>query len=85
LADTRSTEERNAARSRAQKYFTASEQRNAEIKQTIENERSAMDARIAKLRALRLAKEEADREAAANTSPVEPTETRTPKSRQRKT
>jgi hypothetical protein len=82
LADTRSATERAAARNRAQQHFTASDQRNAEIKQTIENERSAMDARIVKLRALRLAKEEADRAAAASGPPVEPT--RPTKARARK-
>ena len=52
---------RDAARNRAQKHFAASEQRDVLVKQMIESERAAVDARTAKLRALRLAKEEADR------------------------
>jgi len=66
LADTRTTSDRNAARTRAQSHFTASEQRDSLVKEMIESERAAVAARTAKLRALRLAKEEADRIAAAN-------------------
>ena len=66
MADTRSKTERDAAVGHAQKHFAASEQRDAGIKQMIANERAAIDARTAKLRALRLAKEEADRVAAAS-------------------
>jgi hypothetical protein len=60
---------RDAARRKAQTHFTASEQRDALVKQEIEKERAALAARTAKLKALRLAKEaedkaEADREAA---------------------
>lgn len=55
---------RDAARGKAQRYFTQSEQRDTLIKQEIEKERAAVDAKTAKLRALRLAKEAADREAA---------------------
>jgi len=55
---------RDAARGKAQKYFTQSEQRDTLVKQEIEKERAAVDAKTAKLRALRLAKEAADREAA---------------------
>jgi hypothetical protein len=55
---------REAARGKAQKYFTQSEQRDTLVKQEIEKERAAVDAKTAKLRALRLAKEAADREAA---------------------
>lgn len=56
---------------KAQSNFTASEQRDALVKQEIEKERNALAARTAKLKALRLAKEaeekaEADRQAAAN-------------------
>ncbi len=56
---------------KAQNHFTASEQRDALVKQEIEKERLALAARTAKLKALRLAKEaeekaEADRQAAAN-------------------
>ncbi len=56
--------DRDAARNRAQKHFAASEQRDVLVKQMIESERAAVDARTLKLRALRLAKEEADRLAA---------------------
>ena len=52
------------ARGKAQKYFTQSEQRDTLVKQEIEKERAATDAKTAKLRALRLAKEAADQEAA---------------------
>lgn len=55
---------RDAARGKAQKYFTQSEHRDTLVKQEIEKERAAVDAKTAKLRALRLAKEAADREAA---------------------
>jgi hypothetical protein len=58
-------------RRKAQNHFTASEQRDALVKQEIEKERAALAARTAKLKALRLAKEaedkaEADRRAAAD-------------------
>lgn len=52
------------ARTKAQSHFTQSEQRDKLIKQEIEKERVATDAKTAKLRALRLAKEAADKEAA---------------------
>jgi hypothetical protein len=81
LADTRSSTERDAARNRAQQHFTASEQRDVQVKQLIEGDRAATDAKTAKLRALRLAKEEADRAAAANAPPAAPTKPRTRKSR----
>jgi hypothetical protein len=84
MADTRSTAERDAARNRAQQHFAASDRRDIEVKQMIEGERSAMDARIAKLRALRLAKEEADRAAAANAPQAEPAKDRPRKPSKRK-
>jgi hypothetical protein len=59
------TSTKNAAHTRAQNHFTASEQRDSTVKQMIASERAATEAKTAKLRALRLAKEEADREAAA--------------------
>ena len=61
---TNASDPRDAARGKAQRYFTQSEQRDTLIKQEIEKERAAVDAKTAKLRALRLAKEAADREAA---------------------
>ena len=53
-----------AARKSAQTYFTHTEQRDKAIKQEIEKERAASAAKTAKLRALRLAKEAAEKEAA---------------------
>lgn len=55
--------------------FTASEQRDALVKQEIEKERAALAARTARLRALRLAKEAEDRaraeqEAASKPAPA---------------
>ena len=61
---------RDAARQRAQNHFAASEQRDSLVKQMIAAERAAVDAKTAKLRALRLAKEEADRQAAAANPPA---------------
>lgn len=67
MADTSNrSNDRDAARNRAQKHFAASEQRDVLVKQLMESERAATDAKTAKLRALRLAKEEADRVEAEN-------------------
>lgn len=60
------TDRSNEARKRAQNHFTAAEQRDVSVRQMIESERAAIDARTDKLRALRLAKEQADRIAAAD-------------------
>jgi len=67
------SEDRN--KRKGQGVFTASEQRDALVKQEIEKERAALAARTAKLKALRLAKEaeekaEAERQAAANPAPI---------------
>jgi len=62
MADTTT---KNAAHARAQTHFTVAEQRDSTVKQMIASERAATEAKTAKLRALRLAKEEIDREAAA--------------------
>lgn len=51
---------RDLARKKAQTHFTASEARDALVKQEIEKERLAVAAKTAKLRALRLAKEAQD-------------------------
>ena len=72
MADTRSNSDKAAARNRAEAQFSASERRDQLVWQMIEAERAAVDARTAKLRALRLAKEEADRIAAANAPKPEP-------------
>lgn len=58
------TETRDVARRKANTHFTASEQRDALVKKELEQERNAFDSRTAKLKALRLAKEAADAEAA---------------------
>lgn len=71
MADDRTTspptaERRTAARNRAENHFAASERRDSEVRKEIENQRAATIAQMAKLRALRLAKEEAERIEAAN-------------------
>jgi hypothetical protein len=66
LADTRSTTEREAARTKAQSHFQASEKRDQLVREEIARERAATDAKTAKLRALRMAKEEEERAVAAN-------------------
>jgi multidrug resistance efflux pump len=58
------------ARKKAQNHFEAAEARTTLVKRMVEAESAALDARTAKLKALRLAKEEADRaEALANPPP----------------
>ena len=69
---------RDAARKRAMNHFAASEQRESLVKQMIAAERAAVDAKSAKLRALRLAKEEADRAAAAANPPAPPKKRKRP-------
>ncbi|MBS0275851.1 MAG: hypothetical protein JSR55_16045 [Proteobacteria bacterium] len=64
MADTRSTQERDAARTRAQNHFAKAEQRDVLVREELARERAATDAKTAKLRALRMAKEEEDRIAA---------------------
>jgi len=59
-----SSDIRDNVRRKANTHFTASEQRDAMVKKELEMERAAFDNRTAKLRALRLAKEAADAEAA---------------------
>jgi hypothetical protein len=72
--------DREGVRRRAQNHFAMAEQRDSTVKQMIDSERNATDAKTAKLRALRLAKEETDREdariAAANAPPPSPKKTR---------
>ena len=51
---------REDARKKAQSHFEVADQRTALVKQIVESESAARDAKTAKLRALRLAKEEAD-------------------------
>jgi len=73
MADTTS---KDIVRKRAQNHFTASEQRDSVVKQMIAAERAATDAKTAKLRALRLAKEEEDRQAALDAPPPPAKKTR---------
>jgi len=51
---------RDSARKRAQNHFQAAEARTALVKQIVTAENAALDARSAKLKALRLAKEAED-------------------------
>ena len=51
------TEKRDAARRTAQSHFTHTERRDELVRAEIAKERAAVDAKTAKLRALRLAKE----------------------------
>jgi hypothetical protein len=70
MNDRNDTPPANAARKRAQNHFAASEVRDTAVKAEIARERQLSDAKTAKLRALRLAKEEQDRlELAANPPP----------------
>ncbi len=59
MSDPQDTNDR--ARKKAQKYFTQTEQRDKLVKEEVERERAASNAKTAKLRALRLAKEAADK------------------------
>ncbi len=62
--------DKSEAADKARQLFKASEQREAAVRAEIEKERAATAAKTAKLKALRLAKEEADRvEAEANPPP----------------
>jgi len=64
--------DRNDPQNRAQAVFTASEQRDKSVRAEIEKERAATDAKTARLKALRLAKEAADAAlAAANPQPAQ--------------
>jgi hypothetical protein len=60
---------RDAARRRGDSHFTSSEAHEDAFRAELNRERKASDAKTAKLRALRLAKEEEDRIAAANAPP----------------
>jgi hypothetical protein len=65
MADTRSATDREVARTKAQSHFQASEQRDKLVRDEIARDRALTDAKTAKLKALRMAKEEADQQAAA--------------------
>jgi len=55
------TERRDAARRTAQSHFTHTERRDEMVRAEIAKERAAVDAKTAKLRALRLAKEASEK------------------------
>jgi hypothetical protein len=57
------TKRQDTARRKASNYFAQAEQREKTARQEIDKERAASAAKTAKLRALRLAKEAADKEA----------------------
>jgi hypothetical protein len=61
---------REQARRNAQDHFAASQKRDSDLRKEIDREQAVASAKIAKLRALRLAKEEEDRAAAAAAPPV---------------
>jgi hypothetical protein len=63
---TLSSPKRETARRNAQDHFAAAERRDNEVRAEIARQQAADAAKTAKLRALRLAKEEADRLEAAN-------------------
>ncbi|GAA0573249.1 hypothetical protein [Rhizomicrobium electricum] len=63
---------RATARLNAQDKFAASERRDMEVRKEIQQQQAAAAAKTVKLRALRLAKEEADRLAAASATPLNP-------------
>jgi hypothetical protein len=55
------SEKRDAARRTAQSHFTHTERRDEMVRAEIAKERAAVDAKTAKLRALRLAKEASEK------------------------
>lgn len=63
------SEKKNSARRAADSHFTAWERRTTLVKQQAMAQSAAMDANTGRLRALRLAKEEADRLSAPPAAP----------------
>jgi hypothetical protein len=63
---------KDAARKKAETHFQAWESRTALVKQELAAERAATDAKTARLRALRLAKEAADQESARLAAEIAP-------------
>lgn len=61
MSQSHPTEPRDALRRNAQSHFTHTERRDELVRQEIEKERAAVDAKTAKLRALRLAKEASEK------------------------
>jgi hypothetical protein len=64
--------DRDGARRKAQNHFELAEARTTLVKQMMDAERTALDAKTAKLRALRLAKEASDAAEAAALPPPAP-------------
>lgn len=60
---------RNTALSRAQNHFAKADQRDVLVREEMTRARTVFDTKTAKLKALRLAKEEAERIAAAEAPP----------------
>jgi hypothetical protein len=67
--------DRDGVRRKAENHFVAAERRDSQVKQEIEAERIASETKTAKLRALRLAKEEEER-IAAEAGPQAPAKVR---------
>jgi len=72
---------RNRSGRKTQDHVAVRQARDALVKEMMDSERAATDAKTAKLRALRLAKEEADREAARNAPPPPPKASRAKRAR----
>jgi len=60
--------DRDTQRHKAEGFFKEKEKRSAAVFEQMQTDRAVSDAKTAKLRALRLAKEDADRAAAASES-----------------
>ncbi len=76
--ETPTAAKRDAARKKAQDHFAAAERRDNEVRKEIERQRTATMSQIAKLRALRLEKESAER---SNQTPKAPATARARKPR----
>jgi hypothetical protein len=61
MKDSSMADKNSATRRNAESHFTAAEAREAMVRSEIAKERASFEARTIKLKALRLAKEEADR------------------------
>jgi len=79
------SEQRETARRKAEDHFSTHDARTEHAKQEIARENAASDAKTARLRALRLAKEEADRTAAQNVESPATVEAKRPKRTTRST
>jgi hypothetical protein len=70
MAENNNRSERNTALSRAQNHFAKADQRDVLVREEMTRARTVFDTKTAKLKALRLAKEEAERIAAAEAPPA---------------